>query len=178
MAFPLQPCLGFHEITLVLAIKFSFQYWKHRFKFSNNGYLAHLWPILVYHEIHHFLIFPAPATEELYPWRLSPASCWASADRSSQKVCRSRPTGRRGMQWECCFGMYWTLSLAQETIMCYPHQGFLAHRRGLLPVFLLNAHVSQMKLTHCLKFQPHWFWLSASFFPDSIPLVPMCPNLL
>lgn len=43
MAFPLQPCLGFYEITLILAIKLSFQYWKHRFKFSNNGYLAHLW---------------------------------------------------------------------------------------------------------------------------------------
>lgn len=53
--------------------------------------------------------------------------------------------------------MYRTLSLAQETIICYHHQGFLAHRRGLLLVFLLKAHVSQMKLARCLKFQPHWF---------------------
>lgn len=59
--------------------------------------------------------------------------------------------------------MYWTLSLAQETIICYHHQGFLAHRRGLLLVFLLKAHVSQMKLAHASNSSPTDF----DFLPHS-----------
>lgn len=164
--------------NIILAIKSSFEYWKLRFKFSNNACSIHHWFNLKFiTKSINFCFF------QLQLWSVHPEDSALSSPEPVQIEAANRATGydqEDGVCDQChYFGVYWMLSLTQEIFI--PKVAILpiqTYCRDFLLVFLLNTPAPHIKLAHCLKFQPHWLQQAVELFSGSILLVPIHHGLL
>lgn len=147
--------------TIIFAIKSSSEYWKLRFKFSNNACSIHHWFNLKFitKSINSCFF-------QLQLWSVDPEDSALSSPEPVQIEAANRTPGYDQEDRVCdqChyFGVYWIMSITQEIFIP-------KHCRDFLLVFLLNTPAPHIKLAHCLKFQSHWLEL----FSGSILLVPL-----